>query len=75
MKGELRVMGREGDTKVMWDSDNDLEVETAKESFDKLVGKGYAAFKVKKNGDQGARVKEFDADAEMLILVPPMAGG
>lgn len=75
MKGELSVMGPGGDTKVIWDSDNDDEVENARQTFDDLVDKGFAAFAVKRRGGQGERIKEFDPEQEKLILVPPMAGG
>jgi len=70
--GELSVMGREGDRKLTWAEENETEVEAARTTFEKLVGKGYAAFRV--NG-QTDRVREFDSKAERLILVPPMAGG
>jgi len=72
---ELVILDTTGDTKIIWDSENDDEIEAAKETFKKLTKKGYLAFKVKKGGDKGEVVKEFDADAERLILSPPIAGG
>lgn len=75
MKGELRILGAKGDTKIIWDSDNDDEVENAEQTFDDLIGKGFAAFKVRGKGDKGEQVKKFDASAGKLILVPQMAGG
>lgn len=64
-----------GDTKLMWDSENDMEVTAVKNTFDTLIGKGFTAFKVKKNGEAGDKVTEFNPDAEKLILIAPMAGG
>lgn len=74
--GEIAILGRSGDTKIIWASENEAEVESARRTFDDLVAKGFAAFLVKgKKGDKGDRIYEFDADAERLILVPPMQGG
>jgi hypothetical protein len=74
-KGEMRVMGASGDTKLIWDSEQDAEVENARRTFDDLTKKGYAAFDVGPRGQKGDRVREFSPDAEKLIMVPPVAGG
>lgn len=75
MTGELCVMDRTGDTKIIWDSGNDDEVENARRTFKDLKKKGYLAYKVKKGGDKGEVVSEFDSEAERLIMAPPLAGG
>lgn len=64
-----------GDTKLIWDKDNQDEVGAIRDTFTKLIKAGYKAFSVKANGDQGKEVKEFDASAEKLILIPQMRGG
>ena len=65
-----------GDTKIMWDSDKEEEVETARSTFEKLVGKGYAAFKVKnEKGDKGEQIRKFDPCLERMILIPQLRGG
>jgi hypothetical protein len=72
----LEILDSTGDTKVIWDADNADEVAAAKAQFDALKKKGFAAFKVKGvTGAKGAKIDEFDPDAEKMILVPPMAGG
>ena len=73
--GELRIMGPEGDTKVIWDSENDDEVEAAEAQFDTLIDKGFLAYKVKKDGDKGSKIKKFDSEAGKIIMSPPMQGG
>jgi hypothetical protein len=74
--GQLRVMGQRGDTKIIWDADNEDEVANAQRTFDDLVGgKKFRAYSVVAGGGKGTRVTEFDADAERLVIVPPMAGG
>jgi hypothetical protein len=72
---EMCVLDRTGDTKIIWDPENADEVETARQTFDKLRKKGYAAYSVKKNGDKGEVIREFDPNAEKLILAPQMVGG
>jgi hypothetical protein len=75
MKGELAIMDPSGDTKVMWDSDNKDEVETAKETFLKLKKKGYIAYTVKGKGEKGEIMKDFDPNAERIVMVPlPVQG-
>jgi len=74
--GELRIAHPvAGDLKVIWDPKKRDEVDAAREQFEKLVKKGYLAFKVKSGGGKGAKVAEFDEDAEMLIMSPALQGG
>lgn len=72
---EMRWLSEEGDTKIIFDPDNDDEVEAAEEQFDTLIDKGFKAFSVKKDGEQGKPMKSFDAKAGRIILVPPIQGG
>lgn len=72
---EMRVMGTVGDTKLIWDKDNDIEVKAAKDMFKKLRKNNFKAFAVKKGGDKGVQIDEFDSDMEKIIMVPPMQGG
>lgn len=73
--GELRIMGSKGDQKVMWDPENEDEVEASKVTFKSLIKKGFKAFKVDKKGEAGKEIKKFDPDAGKLILVPEIVGG
>jgi hypothetical protein len=74
--GLFEVMGWFGDHKMRWDRNNADEVEAAKLTFDRLRGKGFAAFRARpKTGEAGERITEFDPAAESVILVPPIAGG
>jgi hypothetical protein len=74
--GEMRVMGRPGDTRIIWNPRDVDETAAAKRTFDDLVGgKGFLAFKVANGGGKGTQIREFDAQAEKLIIAPPMAGG
>lgn len=73
--GEMRVMGRKGDTNIIWDPDNADEVAQARKTFDELRGKRFVAFRVGRGGKKGEQITEFDPGAEKMILAPPMAGG
>jgi hypothetical protein len=64
-----------GDTKLIWDKDNNDEVGAIRDTFTKLLKAGYKAFNVKADGKQGREIKEFDPDAEKLIMIPQMRGG
>ena len=74
--GEIAVMGRAGDVKVIWDRTKPDEVENTRESFNRMRKKGYLAWSVKgKDGQKDEQITEFDPDAERIILAPPMRGG
>ncbi len=75
-KSEMKILSRIGDTKYQWDSDNDVEVSAAREVFEKRVKKeNWAAFRESRIGTKGDRIKEFDPEAQRIILVPPISGG
>lgn len=73
----FEVMDKSGDTKIMWDRNNQDEVKIAKQAFEELTKtKKFVAFYVTdKDGTKGEQMREFDPRAERVIFVPPMAGG
>lgn len=74
--GEMAIMGREGDTKIMWDKTKPVEVDVARSNFEKLRKEGYSAYAVSDKGDKkGETVREFDPNAERYVFVPPMQAG
>ena len=75
MNGEMSILGREGDTKVIWDSENVEEVAQARKTFDELTKKGFSAFSVKRDGEKGGRLAKFESGEEKMILVPALRGG
>ncbi len=65
-----------GHAQVNWNKHDPKDVEVARQAFMKQKALGYAAYRVDpKSGDKGEVLKEFDANAEKIILVPPFAGG
>lgn len=75
MQCEMRVLDHTGDTRSIWDPSKPDEVEAAKATFDALRAKGYLAYSVKRDGDKGEVMREFDPQAGKVILCPPLAGG
>lgn len=73
----MAIMDETGDTKIFWNRDNKDEVENAREQFDRMLEKGYTAFRLagKNNDEQGAVLKKFDPRAERIVFSPPMQGG
>jgi hypothetical protein len=74
-KGLLQYMSDEGDTRVIWDPDNPDEVDNARRTFTDLVKKGYRAYRVRRGGEKGEQVREFDPRMERVILAPATVGG
>jgi hypothetical protein len=64
-----------GDTKVTWDRSKPDEVEAAKAAFDKLMAKGYTAFRAETGDRKGEKLTNWDPTAERIILVPRISGG
>lgn len=75
MQGEMAVMDKTGDTKIIWDAENDDEVKVARDTFDKLKTKNYIAYSVKRNGKQDTIIQKFDPGIEKMIMIPPIVGG
>lgn len=74
--GEMRILGVEGDTKVIWDPKNDDEVDAAEAQFNTLKKKGFTAFEVGRTGRKTSKkVDEFDPELGKLIMVPKATGG
>lgn len=73
--GELAVLDRTGDTRLQWSKHNPEKVTAAENRFKELKAKGYAAFKVNKDGDKGIQIDDFDPSAERLIMIPQIIGG
>jgi len=77
LKGKrlLKILNDRGDERVVWDSNNGRQAMEAKEKFRDLVGKGYSAYSVDARGRKNRRIKEFDVEAEEILMVPPTAKG
>lgn len=73
--GLISVMDASGDTKYTWSRHNPTEVEMARASFVSFREKGFAAFRVQRDGSAGDQIREFDPLAEKILFVPQLKGG
>lgn len=71
----LSVLNADGDMKIEWDPQNADQVTAAKSTFKAMKDKGYAAFKLSATGGQGEQIRDFDATAQRIIMVPAIRGG
>ncbi len=71
----MAMMGKDGDTKITWSRGNQLEVDVAREAFNKAKRGGHMAYSVGADGRKGTVLEAFDPAAERIILAPPMQGG
>ena len=71
----LCILDRTGDTRLIWNPDDDVEVENARRTFTEMLAKGFRAFSVNKKGDKDKQIREFDPEAEKMILTPALVGG
>ena len=75
-QGIMAALDATGDTKTIWDRTKPDEVEAARATFNTLKRKGYTGYRVKgSEGAKGEIMREFDPEAERMIMVPPMVGG
>lgn len=73
--GEMSALSKGGDTKVIWDPENEDEVEAAEAQFDALIEKNFLAYEVKKDGSAGKKLSRFKPRAGKIIMVPAIVGG
>lgn len=72
---ELSELNHTGDTKTLWNPDNETEVEIAKHAFNEFRRKGFSLFRVDTEGGKGKLMTEFDPEAAKMIAVPRIVGG
>jgi hypothetical protein len=67
---------KKGDTRHVWNAQNTVEVEGARELFDRLKAEGYTAFNIDAvSGVQAGQMESFDPQAQKMVLIPRAAGG
>lgn len=75
----MNYLDRSGHVRVSWNEDDPGEVRTARETFDRMTGQGYTAFRIRRTEagmeKQGATLTAFDPSAEEILLTPQLVGG
>lgn len=74
-KSVMKILTEEGDERIVWDKDNGREAKEAKRKFLELLIKGYTAFSVDVDSQKNRKIKEFDVDAEEILMVPETVKG
>ena len=69
------IMDETGDTKHIWNPDNEFETENARKMFTDFRKKRYMIYKANADGSKGTVMHEFDPNAEKMIMVPAVVGG
>lgn len=72
---EMITLDRTGHSSITWDPNVPVEVEMAESTFDDYIGKGYRAFSMTGDNQQGSRMDRFDPKASKLMFVPQLRGG
>ena len=73
---ELAVMDSQlGDNKIEWNADRPAEVAAARDMFYAMKEKRYVAYTLDESGHRGELIREFDPDAERIIMQPQRVGG
>jgi hypothetical protein len=66
--GELRIMGKAGDTVIEWDPEDAEQSERAREEFKRLKDEGFEFYEVE--NARGKRVKRFSPKLGKVIAAP-----
>jgi hypothetical protein len=75
MESVLVEMNGTGDEKIRWTKDDRESVRKAHERFSALKAKKFMAFRVVRGQSRGDMLDDFDPNAEVIIMTPPLAGG
>jgi hypothetical protein len=75
LKKTMKILSQTGDDRIVWDNEDGREAIEAKKKFTELLSKGYKAYSVDLNGNKNRRIKEFDVEAEEILMIPATAKG
>lgn len=75
-QGIIHTLDKTGDTRLIWDRNNEDEVDAARRLFNDLRSKHYTAYRAEgKEGSKGEVIRSFDPEAERIIMAPRLVGG
>ena len=69
------IMDRSGDTRHTFDPSDPDSVVRADERFQALIGKGFRAVALGRDGNSGELIRRFDPNLEETLFIPPLKGG
>lgn len=72
---DMYIMDQTGHSTITWDPTKPVEVDVARDAFDKLIKERYQAFRVEASERQGSKMTSFDPQAGKIMMVPQLVGG
>ncbi len=73
--GTMYVLGRRGDTEGTWDPADPNSVAKARKEFERYKADRCLAFSTPDIGGDASLIREFDPQAEEIIVSRPLVGG
>ena len=71
----MHVLGRHGDSELRWNPAQPRSVARAQRRFARYQQGGYLAFSAREPGGEATHIREFDPEAEEIVLTRPLMGG
>jgi len=71
----IRFLDSSGDRRLVWRKESPDEVKEAKKAFREALAKGGLAYKVDEDGQRSSQIREFDPNAEEIVVMPMVTGG
>lgn len=65
----------DGDKAVVWDETKTEEREATEAKFTELIRQNYAAYRVDPATGNGEQIREFDPDADEILMAVALVGG
>lgn len=73
---KMEILDPTGHTEITWDPNDEESVRVARETFNRMTGNGYQAFRPgPAKGQRGNRITTFDPSVERMVLFPQLQGG
>jgi hypothetical protein len=69
------VMDSRGDTRHEFDSNDAASIARAEERYHRLIGHGFRAVALTKDGSPGTLLNKFDPAVEQTLFIPQLKGG
>lgn len=73
--GQLKIMSSKGHETFAWDVAQVETIEEPRAKFKEFSSRGWLSFAVAPDTKQGVQIKEFDPNAESILMVAPISGG
>ena len=75
MRSTMYMLSKRGDTEVQWEPSDPISVARAQRAFDTYRRAHALAFVISGPGKDPICTRDFDPDAEEIVLTRPLMGG